>query len=86
MVRVGIAGVSGYTGAELLRLVGGHPELEVTWVGGGASAGQAVAASWPALVGLTELVIEPVEPERIAERCDVCFLALPHGWRPVGRT
>jgi N-acetyl-gamma-glutamyl-phosphate reductase len=76
--RVGIAGITGYTGAELVRLAEAHPALELVYGAAGSSAGQALAGSWPGLTGLTDLGVETIEPARLAE-CDVVFLALPHG-------
>ena len=43
-VRVGIIGGSGYTGAELLRLCAGHPDLDVAWATGDTRAGTRIAA------------------------------------------
>ena len=48
-MQVGIAGASGYAGAELLRLCAGHPELEVVVAGADTQAGQRVAALYPSL-------------------------------------
>jgi len=49
MHRIGIVGASGYTGAELLRLLAAHPELEVAWATGDTQAGNRVAALYPSL-------------------------------------
>ena len=48
-MRVGIAGASGYAGAELLRLCAGHPDLDVVVAGADSQAGQALAALYPSL-------------------------------------
>lgn len=83
-VRVGILGVSGYTGAELVRLVAGHPRLELAWVSAKQSAGARLGEVLPSvrgIAGLAELVIEPFEPSdaaAVAERAEVVFTALPH--------
>ena len=77
--RTGIIGITGYTGFELLRLVDAHPSLELTLGVAGASAGSELTESWPGLNGLLDLSVEELDPEVIAERCDVVFLALPHG-------
>jgi N-acetyl-gamma-glutamyl-phosphate reductase len=78
--RIGIVGVSGYGGSELLRLVAGHPGFELAWVGGESSAGDALAARFPALAGRREggLVIERFDPERLPE-LDLLFASLPTG-------
>lgn len=79
MARVGIIGASGFTGAELLRLLAGHPELEVGHVTGDTAAGSAVADSYPALaVAYPDLVYRAYDPADLAG-LDLVFLALPHG-------
>ncbi|HEY1290843.1 MAG TPA: N-acetyl-gamma-glutamyl-phosphate reductase, partial [Burkholderiales bacterium] len=54
MARVGIVGVSGYGGGELLRLVSGHPSFELAYAAGESSAGQALAQRFPWLAGRDE--------------------------------
>ena len=49
MRRVGIVGGSGYTGAELLRLLAGHPGMELAWATADSQAGTAVGALYPSL-------------------------------------
>lgn len=78
-IRVGIAGVSGYTGVELLRLLSAHPEVEITAVAAEKAAGLRVDQVWPGLSGLVDRVVEPLDPRALAARCDAVFLALPHG-------
>jgi N-acetyl-gamma-glutamyl-phosphate reductase len=81
---VGIVGAAGYTGAELVRLVHGHPRLELTCVFARERAGQRLAQALPATAGvprLGDLVLEAFDPSdagRLPERCDVAFLGLPH--------
>jgi N-acetyl-gamma-glutamyl-phosphate reductase len=79
--RVAVAGASGYAGGELLRLLAGHPDLEIGAVSAGSSAGTQVTAIHPKLTGHpgldgTEFV--PTDPELLAD-ADVLFTALPHG-------
>lgn len=76
-VRVAVAGASGYAGGELLRLIGGHPSLELGPVTADTSAGSAVTDMHPHLAGLTGRVIEPTDPALLAA-ADLVFLALPH--------
>lgn len=78
-IRVGIAGVTGYTGVELLRFVTAHPSLDLTWIAAGQSAGQPLDRAWPGVAGLVEGTIEPLDAARAIEACDVLFMALPHG-------
>jgi len=79
-MKIGIVGVSGYGGSELLRLVVGHPSFELAYVGGESSAGQTLAQRFPALAGhpAGRLVIQSFEPERISG-IDLLFASLPTG-------
>jgi N-acetyl-gamma-glutamyl-phosphate reductase len=76
-VRVAVAGASGYAGGELLRLIAGHPEFELTAVTANRSAGAPVASVHPHLVPLG-LTFGPTDPQVLAG-ADLVFLALPHG-------
>lgn len=79
MAKVGIIGASGFTGAELLRLCAGHPELEVALATGDTQAGTQAAALYPSLTGhYPDLMFEPFDLSRI-DGLDLVFLGLPHG-------
>lgn len=77
-----IIGASGYTGAELMRLIAGHPHLELTLATGDTQAGSRVASLYPSLAArYPDLVFADSNPDTIAERVagtDVVFLGLPH--------
>ncbi|MCB5911111.1 N-acetyl-gamma-glutamyl-phosphate reductase [Streptomyces pinistramenti] len=77
-VRAAVAGASGYAGGEVLRLLLGHPEVEIGAVTGHSSAGQRLGAVQPHLLPLAEREIGPTSAEALAGH-DVVFLALPHG-------
>jgi len=79
-MKIGIVGVSGYGGSELLRLCAGHPSFEIAYVGGESTAGQALAQRFPALGGhpAGKLVIQPFVPENTAG-VDLLFVSLPTG-------
>jgi N-acetyl-gamma-glutamyl-phosphate reductase len=78
-MRVGIVGASGYTGAELLRLAAGHPEMEVVLATGDTQAGTAVADLYPSLRPVYgDLVFEPYSPD-VVDGLDIVFCGLPHG-------
>jgi N-acetyl-gamma-glutamyl-phosphate reductase len=77
--RAAVVGGSGYTGAELLRLLAGHPEIEVVLVTADSNAGSSVADLYPSLaVAYNGLTYESVDPAGLAG-LDVAFLCLPHG-------
>ncbi|HEX5403648.1 MAG TPA: N-acetyl-gamma-glutamyl-phosphate reductase [Pseudonocardiaceae bacterium] len=77
-VRAAVAGASGYAGGELLRLLLGHPEVEIGALTAGGSAGTLLAAHQPHLVPLADRVLADTTPDTLAGH-DVVFLALPHG-------
>lgn len=79
-MKIGIVGVSGYGGSELLRLCVAHPTFELAYVGGESSAGQTLAERFPALAGhpAGALKIEPFVPEKLAG-VDLLFTSLPTG-------
>jgi len=76
-VRVAVAGASGYAGGELLRLIVGHPELEIVAATAHANAGAPVGSVHQHLVGL-DLSFTATDPSVLAG-ADLVFLALPHG-------
>jgi N-acetyl-gamma-glutamyl-phosphate reductase len=77
--RAAVVGASGYTGAELLRLLAQHPEIEVVHVTASANVGTAVAALYPSLApAYPSLEYQAVEPAAL-DGLDLVFLALPHG-------
>ena len=87
-MKIGIVGVSGYGGSELLRLCIGHPTFELAYVGGDSTAGQTLAQRFPALAGhpAGSLTIQPFLPEEISG-IDLLFASLPTGKsrEPLGR-
>ena len=77
-VRVAVAGASGYAGGEVLRLLLGHPQVEIGAVTGGSNAGERLGVLQPHLVPLADRVLEETTPETLAGH-DVVVLGLPHG-------
>lgn len=77
-MRAAVAGASGYAGGELLRLVLGHPELEVGTVTAHGNAGSRLGDHQPQLAALADRVLESTNADALAGH-DVVFLALPHG-------
>ncbi|GAA5198907.1 N-acetyl-gamma-glutamyl-phosphate reductase [Rugosimonospora acidiphila] len=76
--RVAVAGASGYAGGELLRLLAGHPEVEVVAASAHSQAGTPLAEVHPHLVTLADLVLTETDPDTLGG-ADLVFLALPHG-------
>ncbi len=94
MARVGVAGATGYVGIELLRLLRGHPAARVVAVTAESNQGKPLSEVFPHVTGLFgggsgpggggaaaggDLIAGPTEAGWLAERCDVVFMALPHG-------
>jgi len=77
-LRVGVIGASGYTGAELLRLLVGHPNFDVVYATGDSQAGTLASSVYPSLAAAyPSLVFAEYDPA-VAATCDVLFLGLPH--------
>jgi N-acetyl-gamma-glutamyl-phosphate reductase len=77
-IQVAVAGASGYAGGELLRLLAGHPELEVVAATAYEQAGKRLGEVHPHLVTLADLVLQPTDAA-VLGAADLVFLALPHG-------
>ena len=75
---VAVAGASGYAGGELLRILLGHPEVEIGTLTAGSNAGQPLGALQPHLLPLADRVLEPTDASTLAGH-DVVLVALPHG-------
>jgi N-acetyl-gamma-glutamyl-phosphate reductase len=77
--RVGVVGVSGYGGGEILRLCALHPAVQVVYAAGESSAGQRLGSRYPGLSGaLADLTIQAFDPHRLPD-LDLLFLSLPTG-------
>ena len=79
--RVAVAGASGYAGGELLRLLAGHPQLEIAAVTAGSSTGKPVTSIHPNLTGHPAFDGKNFQPTDAATLGDaeLIFMALPHG-------
>lgn len=80
MIRASVAGASGYGGGELLRLLEGHPQVEVVEIAAGEAAGRPLADVWPHLRHRDGRRVSSLDPDALGEDADVAFLALPHGF------
>ena len=80
-IRVAVAGASGYAGGELVRLLAGHPDLEIAAVSAGSSAGKPITSIHPNLTGHSEFDgknFAETTAEALGD-AELIFMALPHG-------
>lgn len=77
MIKAGIIGATGYAGAELVRILSGHPECEIAAISSVSFEGKAISEVYPAYYGLNDMVCE--DADSVVEKSDVIFAALPHG-------
>ena len=75
---VAVIGASGYTGAELIRLIDMHPQLSLEAVYAHSNAGRPLGDVFPSFTHLG-LTLRSFDVKEVAEIAQVAFLALPHG-------
>lgn len=75
-IKVGILGVSGYTGLELVKLILAHPHFELSYAG--ASSESRLSELFPQLRGVFDMEVEVADISQIKKRCELVFTALPH--------
>lgn len=78
MVKIAVAGASGYAGGEILRLLAARDDVEIGALTAASSAGTQLREHHPHLVALGQRQLVETTPETLASH-DVVFLALPHG-------
>jgi len=78
IVRVAVAGASGYAGGEVLRLLLGHPAVQIGAVTGGSNAGEPLSRLQPHLVPLADRTLDETTVAVLSGH-DAVFLGLPHG-------
>lgn len=77
MIRIGIVGISGFSGKVLLDILLNHREVRVTYVAARSTTGR-VDVIWPQFRGRTDLVCGVYDPQAAIAQCDIVFLAMPH--------
>ncbi len=77
-MRTAVIGASGYTGGELLRLLGSHPHLRPTFISAHSNAGELIANVHPQLVGYENISFSAFNLDE-ARESEIVFLAMPHG-------
>lgn len=78
MVKVGIIGATGYAGAELVRILSGHPKARITVITSRQYAGVRFDKIFPSFGGHVDLICEELSCEHLHKRADIFFLSLPH--------
>lgn len=77
IIKVGIIGISGYSGLEAFEILLKHPHVRVTYIGANNTEGK-IATIWPHLKGKSQLICKKLDLNEAAAKCDVLFLAVPH--------
>jgi len=78
MIKAAVVGATGYAGAELVRILAGHPDVELAMITSRQYAGVRLDTVYPALAGQVDLVCEVYDAQKVCAAADVIFLALPH--------
>ena len=78
MLKIGIAGASGYTGIELVKLISNHPSAKLELITSSRYAGKPFSDIFPSMRNFDTPVCEALNPDALAGRVDLVFLALPH--------
>lgn len=78
MLKVAVVGAAGYTGAELVRVLVGHPEAELRTITSDSYQGKKVSSLYPNLGGVCDLAFAP-HSAREVKSADVVFVCVPHG-------
>jgi N-acetyl-gamma-glutamyl-phosphate reductase len=76
--RVGIIGASGYAAGDLMRLLIGHPEVELAALADLPEKCGPIADLFPQFAGRLDVEVKPADTKALADACDAVFLALPH--------
>jgi N-acetyl-gamma-glutamyl-phosphate reductase len=78
MIRAAVAGGTGYAGAELVRLLSGHPHVDLVMITSRQFAGRRFDRVFPSMAGRVNLVCQELDDDRVCQAADVIFTALPH--------
>ncbi|MGH7860008.1 MAG: N-acetyl-gamma-glutamyl-phosphate reductase, partial [Candidatus Binatia bacterium] len=78
-IKVAVAGATGYSGIELVRLLGRHPDVEIRRLTSEQYAGKRLSEVYPSFRGRRDALLEPLDGAKLGEDVDVVFTALPHG-------
>jgi N-acetyl-gamma-glutamyl-phosphate reductase len=78
MTRVAVVGATGYAGAELVRILAGHPEVELSMLTSRQHSGVRFSDVYPAMTGRVDHKCETYSIDSISGKADFVFIALPH--------
>jgi N-acetyl-gamma-glutamyl-phosphate reductase len=79
LIKAGVIGASGYTGAELLRIISSHPQMDLAMATANQYAGEPIGALYPSLAQAYAGSFQKLDTGYAVEACDILFLGLPHG-------
>ena len=80
MIKAGIVGATGYAGAEIVKILANHPDVEIAWLASKSYAGQTFSDIYQNMRGICDLVLEGEDLEEQSARADVIFTATPQGY------
>ena len=78
-IQIGVLGSTGYTGAELLRILVNHPGVEIAWLTSEKFSAQKISTVFPQLEGFLDLECLSVTGLNEQQSADLVFSCLPHG-------
>jgi N-acetyl-gamma-glutamyl-phosphate/LysW-gamma-L-alpha-aminoadipyl-6-phosphate reductase len=78
-MKVGVIGASGFVGGEMLRLLISHPKVEISMVTSRQHVGEYVSRIQPSLKGFTDITFSELDYDKLSDKCDLVFTAVPHG-------
>jgi N-acetyl-gamma-glutamyl-phosphate reductase len=78
VVKAAVIGGTGYAGAELVRILSGHPNVHLTMITSRQYAGSLFSDIYPAMTGIVDIACQAFSEKAVAEAADVVFAALPH--------
>jgi N-acetyl-gamma-glutamyl-phosphate reductase len=78
MTRVGVIGATGYAGAELVRILSGHPHAKIGILTSRQYAGVGFSDIYPSMAGVVDTTCEDYSLDAVCDLADIVFLALPH--------
>lgn len=78
MIKIGVVGATGYTGEELVKILSGHPGVEITRLSALIDKPSKISEIFPSLQARCDVICREPDVDDILKSCDLVFLALPH--------